>query len=118
MGQVREVFVRNRENDMSAVVLAKGWLLRFPRKPTDTKERWFERAARFFEIHPRKAKKLFYDEIDRMDADEMLGMCRNFLRLESSILTMEEGLNELEALARKATAEAGYPQGAQGQAGD
>lgn len=118
MGQVRNLFVRNQESHMSAVVVAKGWLLRFPRKPTDTKERWFEKAGSFFGIHPRKAKKLFYDEIDRMDADELLGMCRNFMRLERSIITMEEGLNELETLARKAAAEASHPQGSQGQLGD
>jgi hypothetical protein len=106
MGQVRNEFVRYRESQMSAVALAKGWLLSFPRKPTDTKQRWFENAAGYFGIHPRKAKKLFYDEIDRMDGDELLTMCRQFMRLDQASMKRKEILNELESLARTAVAEA------------
>lgn len=115
MGQVRNGFVRYRESQMRAVTLAKGWLLEYPRKPTDTKQRWFENAASYFGIHPRKAKKLFYDEIDRMDADEWLGMKRQFEQLEQSANRRRKGLDELENLARSSAHADRHPEGSQGQ---
>lgn len=108
MGQIREMSVRYREVSMPAVVEARSWLLRFPRSPMDTKESWFRKAAGFFAIHPRKAKKLFYEEIDRMDADEYLGMKRQFEQLEQSAIRRRKGLDELENLARASTHAEGH----------
>lgn len=86
-----------QENVMPAVVEARSMICAVPRDPRHTRATWLQYVGNLLGIHPRQAKKIFYGELKRIDADTFRRMQSNLEALQTKALERRETLNELKA---------------------
>ena len=99
---------------MRAVDDARRLIARFPRHPEHTRERWLHDCGSFFRISASLAKKLWYREQKRIDADTYLRMRERADNLLQSAGRREAILNDtarLLAAPARVASQATAPQG-------
>jgi len=78
-----------------------------PLQHTDTKESWLRRVARLAGMSERQARKYYYREAKRVDADTYLRIQQQIVELERTIANRKDTLNALETLLRTRTDQVG-----------
>lgn len=93
---------------MPAVVEARTMLCAIPLDVSrgESKGVWLQRAARLLGLAPAKAKRIYYGEVKRIDADEFARMRNRLEQVKERASGNRERLNEL-IYARHEIARAG-----------
>lgn len=94
MSRIRENLSRYREMKARAVDEARDYLAALPRSHTQTRATWLHSGCRFFGISNSLGKKLWYREVERMDADTLLRMRERFDELKRAQIKRQELLND------------------------
>lgn len=94
MFRIREMPSRYREMKARAVDEARDYLAALPRSHTQTRASWLHSGCRFFGISESLGKKLWYREVERMDADTLLRMRERFDALKEAQIKRQELLND------------------------
>jgi hypothetical protein len=89
--------VQTQERDMPAVVEARAMLCAVPLDLSrgESKGVWLQRAARLLGVPPAKAKRIYYGEVKRIDADEFARMRARLENLKAQANENRERLNDL-----------------------
>lgn len=93
---------------MPAVVEAREMMCAVPFAPDrHTKGTWLRHVAGLFGLTPSKAKKIFYGEVKRIDADTFNRMRERLDALQESAKTRRERLNDLIHLSAELRSDGG-----------
>lgn len=114
MSQSRYAPSRFQECKPRAVVEARDMICAIPRAHDATKLSWLFHAAGQLAIHFRLAKKLYYREVKRIDADTMDRMRIRFEEIQEAASKRRELMNELAIRTKDLRS----PQGGRGPVGD
>lgn len=98
----RENLSQNQERKMSAVVQARDMICAIPITHADTKLSWLRRAGSLLGLNPSQAKKIYYREVKRIDADTFNRMRDQLDALKERALQRRETLNDLSNLIASA----------------
>lgn len=99
MSRIRELSVQKAEPDMPAVVEARSMLCAVPIDLSrgESKGVWLQRVSRLLGLSPAKAKRIYYHEVKRIDADTFNHMRIQLNQLQERAEQRRETLDGLNA---------------------
>lgn len=97
MSRFRELSVQKAEPDMPAVVEARSMLCAVPIDLSrgESKGVWLQRVGRLLGLSSAKAKRIYYQEVKRIDADTYNRMRTQLNELQERAEARRETLNEI-----------------------
>ena len=116
MDRIREAVSPSKEGPVRAVDDARNMLRAFPRDPEHTRNIWLQCCGRFFGTSASLAKKLWYREQKRIDADTYLRMRERHQTLMRSAQRRQELLKDVDAVVGAAARLAGQEARREGMA--